>query len=105
MMLVSRRNSCNPSGPMLSPTELLNWLGQYQFLSAVQLDELRPLMPTFGDTLALAKDLIRRSYLTPYQINQILTDKQDQLVLGDYRLRERIGEGAMGQVFKAWHRR
>jgi tRNA A-37 threonylcarbamoyl transferase component Bud32 len=32
-----------------------------------------------------------------------LQGRHDQLVLGVYRLRERIGEGAMGQVFKAWN--
>ncbi len=32
-----------------------------------------------------------------------MQDKGDQLVLGWLRLRERLGEGAMGQVFKAWN--
>jgi serine/threonine protein kinase len=87
---------------MLSPSELLDWLGQFQFLSAAQMNEIRPSLASFPDTLSLAKELIRRSWLTPYQINQIMQGKQDQLVLGAYRLRERLGEGAMGQVFKAW---
>ena len=90
---------------MLSPTELLAWLGQNQFLSPAQVDELRPQLSGFPETHALAKELIRRDWLTPYQINQIVQGKHDQLVLGNYRLRERIGEGAMGQVFKAWNLR
>src|SRR5205809_225382 len=84
-----------------SPAELLDWLAQYQFLSPAQTDELRPLLAGFPDSMALAKNLIRRDWLTPYQVNQIMTGKNEQLVLADYRLRERIGEGAMGQVFKA----
>ncbi len=63
---------------------------------------MRALLPTLADRRSLASDLIRRDWLTPYQANQILTDKHEHLVLGSYRLRERIGEGAMGQVYKAW---
>jgi tRNA A-37 threonylcarbamoyl transferase component Bud32 len=86
----------------LSPSELLDWLGQNQFLSGAQTDELRPLLGIFPDNLAVAKELMRRDWLTPYQVNQVMQGKHDQLVLDCYRLRERIGEGAMGQVFKAW---
>lgn len=85
----------------LSPPELLDWLGQFQFLSGAQIDELRPTLGTFADSHAFAKELIRRDWLTPFQVNQILQGKHEQLVVGNYRLRERIGEGAMGQIFKA----
>jgi serine/threonine-protein kinase len=88
--------------PISSPSELLDWLAQYQFLSPAQAEELRPLVQNLADRRALAGELIRRDWLTPYQANQILTDNHEHLVLGSYRLRERIGEGAMGQVYKAW---
>ena len=88
---------------MSSPSELLSWLRQFQFLSPSQADESALMLPTFADGHALAKELIGRDWLTPYQVNQILTGKGDQLILGSYRIRERIGEGAMGQVFKAWN--
>jgi serine/threonine-protein kinase len=89
----------------LQPVELLDWLDRNQFLTPDQLRELRPHLPKFADARALAGDLIRRDWLTPYQVNQIMQDRGDQLVLGALRLRERLGEGAMGQVFKAWHTR
>ncbi|MBI1830614.1 MAG: serine/threonine protein kinase, partial [Planctomycetes bacterium] len=87
----------------LSPSQLLDWLVQHQCLTPAQGDELRPLLSTFSDTRLFAKELIQRDWLTPFQGNQIVNGLHDQLVLGVYRLRERIGEGAMGQVFKAWN--
>src|SRR5262249_46040672 len=53
----------------------------------------------------LARELIRRDVLTPYQANQILKGKGRSLVVGPYKLLERLGEGATGQVFKARHDR
>ncbi len=89
----------------LSPSELLDWLEQNQFLTPPQISEIRPIADSFPDCHSLAKELIRRDWLTPYQVNQILQGRRDQLILGNYRVRERIGEGAMGQVFKAWNPR
>ena len=89
----------------LSPAELLDWLEQNQFLSPPQVEPMRTLLVSFPDSHALARELIRRDWLTPFQVNQILQGKHDFLIVDSYRLRERIGEGAMGQVFKAWQPR
>jgi tRNA A-37 threonylcarbamoyl transferase component Bud32 len=89
----------------LTPAELLDWLQRNQFLTPIQADQLRPLLSNMPDNMALAKELIRRDWLTPFQINQIMKGQQDELILGGYRLRERIGEGAMGAIFKAWNLR
>src|SRR5688500_11611972 len=85
-----------------TPNELLQWLADNQFLPEPQVAEVRAQLSSFPDRHALVKELIRRNWLTPYQANQILTDKAQKLVMGQYRLLERIGEGAMGQVLKAW---
>ena len=76
-----------------NPVEMIDWLQRNQLLLPEQAAELRPLLPTFPDVRLLAKELIRRDWLTPYAVNQLLTGKGDQLILGCYRLSERLGEG------------
>lgn len=86
-----------------TPNELLDWLVDNQFLSETRAQPFRSPPASYNDTRTLVRDLIQRNWLTPYQVNQILQDRGKELVLGPYRLLERIGEGAMGQVFKAWN--
>jgi serine/threonine-protein kinase len=66
---------------------------------------MRELLPRFSEPRALARELVRRSWVTPYQVNQLFLGRERDLVLGPYVLLERLGEGAMGQVFKARHRK
>lgn len=50
---------------------------------------------------ALAEYLVQQGTLTPFQAERILGGKSAGLVLGPYVLLDAIGQGSMGQVFKA----
>jgi len=72
-----------------------------RLLEPEQEGEVIALQSRLGDPRLLAQELIRRSWLTPYQVNQLFLGRGNHLLLGQYILLERLGEGGMGQVFKA----
>lgn len=77
-------------------------LQRYHLLDPPQLAEATgPLAKSFPTPKALAGELIRRGWLTPYQVNQVFQGRGSDLLLESYVLLERLGEGGMGQVFKA----
>lgn len=86
-----------------SSTELLAWLSQNLFLNPQQVDELRAWVAGSPDLHAFCKELLRRDWLTPFQVRHILKRGGETLIIGANRLHSRVGEGAMGQVYKAWN--
>ena len=56
-------------------------------------------------TNSLAVELVRRGRLTKYQAGRVAAGKIAGLVLDKYVIQDKIGEGGMGEVFVAEHRR
>lgn len=53
----------------------------------------------------LARELVKRKRLTAYQALEIYLGRGQSLVLGNYVVLDKLGEGGMGVVLKAEHRR
>src|SRR5579871_865034 len=86
-----------------SLTSFVECLRRASLLKPEQFAELSQLQRKVTDPRALASELVRRGWLTNYQAKQVLAGKVDELSLGSYVVLDLLGEGGMGQVFKARH--
>jgi serine/threonine protein kinase len=84
---------------------LLGLLGSSGLLTAKQRDELqRSIVPRFPDPATLLNELVRRTWLTRYQADELLKGKGEELKLGSFLKVDLLGQGGMGRVYKARHR-
>lgn len=75
-----------------------------QILSDAQLAELSSQPAAAANAEALVAELVKRRWLTTYQAEEVVAGRGQALVLGPYLLLDLLGQGGMGQVFKARHR-
>jgi serine/threonine protein kinase len=88
---------------LTTSASLLDAIRAHRLLSDEQVNAVTGLVPRIPNPRDLARELINRGWLTAFQVNQLFRGEGKDLVLGSYVLVERLGEGAMGLVYKARH--
>ncbi len=78
---------------LVPAAELLAWLSSIPEVNRPQTGE------------QLAQELVRQQKLTRFQAEQIIAGQGKSLTLGNYLLLDKLGQGGMGVVLKAVHRR
>lgn len=97
-----------PAGAPFAPLTHLRDLVNQGF---IPLDDLKNIAPTIRGDLThcgtyeeLLSNLVDWRLLTPFQAHRLLAGATFGMVLGQYRLLDRLGSGSMGVVYRGEHR-
>src|SRR5262249_38740000 len=96
------------SGDRSMPLTLDQFARQLEESGILTADAWQEFVPPRGkavDGEGLARELVRHKRLTKYQAEEIYRGKGKSLVLGNYVILDKLGQGGMGMVLKAEHRR
>jgi serine/threonine-protein kinase len=88
-----------------SVTNLAELLRYERLLDARQQKELSDeVLAGFDSPQALARHLTQLGWLTVYQVRHLFEGHPTRLVVGPYCIVDRLGEGGVSEVYKAWDR-
>src|SRR5579871_99889 len=97
----------NAKGLTPAARDFLDRLLEQQLLnsdSVVQfLERMRDGLSQYAEVESLGQALVEAGLLTAYQLDRILAGTTHGLILGNHRVLDRLGAGAMGVVFLAEH--
>jgi serine/threonine protein kinase len=91
----------------LSRAEFIQNLNESGLFTPEELHRALETVPEFraADGDAVARQLVDSGTLTPFQAEAVRERRFDGLVVGNYQVLDRLGQGGMGTVYKARHRR